>query len=58
MFFNKLLLFNLLFLNYPNKQVLSCGYVNNSPAAVENTLGIRELNFEKELKNYRTGDRC
>ena len=45
-------------LNYPNKQVLSCDYVNNSPAAVENTLEyyIRELNFKKELKNSRTGD--
>ena len=46
-------------LNYPNKQVLSCDYVDNSPAAVENTLVyyIRELNFKKELKNSRTGDR-
>ena len=46
-------------LNYPNKQVLYCVYVNNSPFAVENTLGyyIRELNFKKESKNSRTGDR-
>ena len=27
-------------LNYTNKRVLSCVYVNNSPAAVENNLGI------------------
>ena len=46
-------------LNYPNKQVHSCVYVNNSPAAAENTLVycIKELNFKKELKNSRTGDR-
>ena len=45
-------------LNYPNKQVLSYVYVNNSPAAAENTLVycIKELNFKKELKNSRTGD--
>ena len=46
-------------LNYPNKQVLSCVYINNSPAAVENTLVyyIRDLKFKKELKNSRSGDR-
>ena len=46
-------------LNYPNKQVLSCVYLNNSPAAVENTLVyyIKELKFKKELKNSRTVDR-
>ena len=44
-------------LNYPNKQVLSCVFVNNSPASVKKTLVyyIRELNFQKELKNSRTG---
>ena len=41
-------------LNYPNKHVLSCVYVNNSRAAAENTLGIlyKGIEFYEEIKEF------